>query len=175
MARSFYNLHLDDNETGAVAEAPDDIDFSFYFNLHLHKDLPWEFIIDEGVVEDYLANDVGFPMLSPKLKKIFESYKTVGQHWTKATVYDSRTKEYLNYSIISYREKADVINTEETTYQPPGLILVPVFSLKKIGDLQYFPQPDKYDFNLVISGDMRMAMVSSGITGVSFSKAHLSK
>jgi hypothetical protein len=133
------------------------------------------FSIENGIIEDYLANDIGWPLMSERMKIIFEQFNSQGVHWIKTNVYDLRSANYYNYYVLGFKEKLDVINVEESSYDDSGLILVPVFSLDKIKYLDFFPQPDKYDLNIVISARLKSKLHMEKITGIDFSSTLVSK
>jgi hypothetical protein len=158
MSKLFYNLHLLDNKDGAVATTSIEHEFTDYFTLYQITELNNCFSIENGIIEDYLANDIGWPLMSERMKIIFEQFNSQGVHWIKTNVYDLRSANYYNYYVLGFKEK-----------------LVPVFSLDKIKYLDFFPQPDKYDLNIVISARLKSKLHMEKITGIDFSSTLVSK
>jgi hypothetical protein len=175
MSKLYYNLHLLDNEEGAVATTTDDHEFEEYFELLKRSEFKSLFTVKEGLVEDYLANDLGWPLMSERMKDIFQKFTSVDVHWVKSKVYDKRIKRNHSYHIPVFKSKCDTVNVKESSFDSSGLILVPVFSLAKISKMDFFPQPDEYDFNLVVSQEVKLAMEQAKITGIDFSEAQLSE
>jgi len=171
--KKYYDLHMKDNETGSVAKAPEDCDFSDYFDIKKIRKIEEPFVVDEGTMEDFLANDVGWPLLSARMKYIFEEYSSRELSWVPLQVQDKRVAVDYQYFVLYFENKLDVLDTKETSYGVEGVIMIPVFSLKKVSELDFFPQPEEYDFNLVISENLKRSLEKAGISGIDFSEAYI--
>ncbi|MCC6584901.1 MAG: hypothetical protein IT271_14445 [Chitinophagales bacterium] len=172
MNKKYYNLHILDNDKGVVSEVQNNIEFDYYFSLDTAKDFGILFkITEKGIIEDYLANDLGWPLMSDSMMAIFKKYVSKDCNWIKSSVFDTFNKKEYEYNILYFNKKIDVLDNKKSVFHDNEILLESVFSLEKIDNLDYFPQADEYDFNIVISENLKNELKKNKITGVDFSIA----
>jgi hypothetical protein len=181
-------------EKTTIAETPEDYNsfaeekisgdkraISTFKNL---EEIPCIFKVDEGFLCDYLPNNMGYPLMSYKLKEVIDSNVVVKIHrWLRAKVKDTRVNKVLIYYMPLFENKVDSIDYERSKYfdEEKTDLVVPCFSLKKIIDLDFFPKhnelsdkeigektPYFVDRYLIVSKKLKNIITKSKLTGIRF-------
>jgi hypothetical protein len=170
----FYELSQDESN-GGVAFVPDEYLYEYYEGIKNIDTAPFTLNIEEGYFEDYLANNLGWPLMSLKLKKIFDKY-AIGApkfKWTKAKVLFSVNSELREYYYLISLDKPDVLDSQKTRFVDEDYIYG-VFAYEKIKDYTFFPHPSVSNNDLIVCGQIRDEMINAGITGAYLEKADIS-
>jgi hypothetical protein len=148
--------------------------------------IPCMFKIHKGVLCDYLPNVMDYPLVSPKFKEVIDVNINIKLHrWLEAEVSDTRTKEVFIYYMPLFENKVDTIDYERSKYfdEKKTDLVVPCFSLKKIGNLDFFPKhnelsdkeieektPYFVDNYLIVSKKLKSIINKNKLTGIRFEK-----
>ncbi len=170
----FFEMSYDDNSLGGIADAPDE----FYYNPELIiyelNFLPFSFELDNNIFEDYIMNNLSFPLMSSRLKQIFDKFKNTAPvfKWFNTKVQSKNKNHYFEYFLMAFATKPDVLDFDKTRFIDNDYIYG-FFSYKKIKSYSFFPQPRDLDGTLVVSEEIKNEIVKTNITGVSFTKADI--
>ena len=110
----YFEMVYDDEAPGSNADAPDE----FYYNNELNKlkTLPFSFILDNNIFEDYIMNNMCFPVMSSGLKLIFDKYTMAAPpfKWFSASIPSNYKKCVFKYFLMAFAGKPDVLDFAKT-------------------------------------------------------------
>jgi len=168
MCKNYYYFHWNREDDGGIAYSSDD-DVEFIEDLEGLTEVPFEFILRDGPFQDYLLNDLGWPILSQRFKKILEPFlSNEDVRWVTTIINDINRKQYTGYVLI-FNTKRDILDKEKTIFATKDVIVKAVLSMKKINDLDVLIVPDS-DFQIIVSEDVKSEIEQSKLTGIEFSK-----
>lgn len=169
MQKNFYYLMMTEDEAGAIALAPKEVDTTLWSEINKLKELPFNFVVVKGVMQDYLANNRGLLLFSEKLSRILAKFADQQVHWTSVNVmYESGGT--LNYNALSFLGDHDVLHNERTLYNKVnGKVIKGVISLDKVQGLDLFVLPSCHR-RFIVSEKVKQEIEQAGCTGVEFSK-----
>lgn len=170
----YFEMVYDDESLGGNADAPDEFYYNNEFNLYELKSVPFSFILDNNIFEDYIMNNLSFPLMSSRLKSIFDKFKKTAPpfKWLNVGIQSKNNKYTFEYFLMAFSEKPDVLDLAKTRMIENDYIYG-VFSYPKIKEYAFFPQPRDFDGTLVISEELKNEITKNHISGVSFLKADI--
>ena len=71
----YFEMVYDDGSPGGNADAPDEFYYNNELNLYKLKELPFSFTLNNNIFEDYIMNNLCFPLMSSRLTSLFDKYK----------------------------------------------------------------------------------------------------
>lgn len=121
------------------------------------------------VGEEWLA----WPLMSRRMMQIVCSMLTgkEGVSWIRANI--RSTDDCRDYYIPEFAKELDVLDETRTIYvDGSSSVVIPVFSLKKVADLHFFPIPGRLPITtgIVVSDRLRGAMIKENLSAVDFEK-----
>ena len=133
------------------------------------------FILRDGEYSDYLANDLGWPLCSRKLRDVLSgSASSVDSiQWLNAQVAHP-SGETREYHILHLPMRPDVLDGEKTIYAAKGFVVKPCLRPDAIGNHAVFSYPGT-TVHVIVAERVRDAIVSAGCTGIDFSLVSLSR
>ena len=178
MKYDFFNLFWEAGEEGAVAYSPKNHGIKFVDHLKGLEEVPFEFEVKEGELQDYLANDEAWPLMSEKVKEIIDANTLNKKHrWIRVKVKNHQINKTTIYFLPVFESKIDILSEKDTKYDDNNLVLVPCLSLKKVRKLSFFPKQDPdFDFierSLCLSKKIKEEIIKNKLTGITFSRANL--
>ena len=170
----YFEMVYDDEAPGGNADAPDEFYYNNELNLYKLKTLPFSFILDNNIFEDYIMNNMCSPLMSSRLKLIFDKYTKAAPpfKWFSASIQSNNKKCISKYFLMPLAGKPDVLDVAKTRMIYDDYIYG-FFSYSKIKDYAFFPQPQDFDGTLVIAEELRNEIIKNDITGISFRKADI--
>lgn len=170
----YFEMVYDDEAPGGNADAPDEFYYNNELNLYKLKTLPFSFILDNNIFEDYIMNNMCSPLMSSRLKLIFDKYTKAAPpfKWFSASIQSNNKKCISKYFLMAFAGKPDVLDVAKTRMIYDDYIYG-FFSYSKIKDYAFFPQPRDFDGTLVIAEELRNEIIKNDITGISFRKADI--
>lgn len=184
MKKYWYLQHNnDDNDDVAIALSPGNktlVDWAM--NIVSLGEIPFEFSVEPyKLLEDYLADDLGIPLMSERLMKIINKHLTgkEGLHWYKAFI--NYGDEKVIYYAPNFKDDLDVLNNETSIFnRMTGGLVKASFSIKKIYQLAFFPLPQldiklPFRLGLIVSDDIKKDIIKEKLTGIDFSKVSITQ
>ena len=112
----YFEMVYDDEAPGVNADAPDEFYYNNELNLYQLKTLPFSFILDNNIFEDYILYNMYFPLMSSGLKLIFYKYtKAVPPFkWFSASIQSNNKKCVFKYFLMAFAGKPDVLDFAKT-------------------------------------------------------------
>lgn len=182
MLKYWYLFNEDnDNNNVAIAQSPGDktlVDWTK--DIISLREIPFEFSVEpDKLLEDYLADDLGVPLMSERLMKIISKYLTgkEGLRWYNALVNYGDKK--IIYYVPSFKEDLDVLNHETSLFnKETGGLIKASFSFNKINQFAFFPLPQidiklPFRLGLIVSDDIKKDIIKGKLTGVNFSRVSI--
>lgn len=171
MTKKYYYLHFVEDEGSiavSLAEPPHEI-------VETKNGDVIKFSVDGEFVEDYLANDLGWPLMSLKMKSVIDKFCAPHENqlsWQPASVTTDRG-ETIRFYIPKFLGDIDVIDREKSKVIDGTLgemIIKACLSLDKVKKLDFFPLP-KSEIRLIVSDNLKKEIEKHQLSGVDFSKA----
>lgn len=173
MNKNYYYLHMVENNSGGIAYSPKNIDLIYVDDLNNLKQVPFIFSLKDGLLQDYLYNDLGWPIFSEKFKNLISPFLTnLNTQWITAKVKNEQEIEYTTY-ILKFNKKPDILDENKTIFGSNHSIVKSVLLRKKVKDLDVFLVPDS-DFQIIVSEDVKLKIEHNNLTGMEFSKVPIS-
>lgn len=182
MKKYWYLLNKDDdNEDVAIAKSPGNktlVDWTEDI-ISLDK-IPFEFSVNQNkTLEDYLADDLGIPLMSERLMQIINKHLTGKEplRWYEAFINCGNIK--IIYYVPAFEDDLDVLDNKMSVFnQKTGRIIKATFSIKKIDQLAFFPLPQldiklPFRLELIVSDDIKKDIIKEKLTGIGFFRASL--
>jgi len=170
----YFEMTYDDQSPGGNADAPDEFYYNTEINIYKLNSLPFSFLLDNNIFEDYIMNNLDFPLMSLRLKSVFDKYKSTAPSfkWLNAKVQSKNKKYFFEYFLMTFTTKPDVLDFEKTRFIDNDYIYG-FFSYEKIKNFSFFPHPRELATSLVVSEEIKNEIIKNNITGVSFRKAEI--
>jgi hypothetical protein len=171
MMKYFYLSGVDNSKFG-VAIAPKDIDL---FLLPAQGEVQgwkiFEMRHTTGLFVDYMANDLGLRLCSPKLRKIID--ETTGtsdiRQWLEVKIkYDDRM---ISYFILHFPDGFVKLNRKKTVYGPMETIIKAVFDGNEASLRTLFTYKGSSTQILAISEVLQKKIIDSECVGIEFEPA----
>lgn len=171
MSKKFFYIHFndeDEDEGGVAVASTDDIDDIEV--LATKPDGSVHFALKGANAQDYQANDLGWPLVSSRLRGHFEAARG-GQRprWHRVSVRTSN--DVSDYFVPRFVETVDVLDLDRSKFVrgPIGdLLSKACLAATKIEGLDFFPLPGSV-VRLVVSERLKQSIEKSAMTGVDFS------
>jgi hypothetical protein len=167
----FHYLHFADMPALALAQAQYDSDLAK--RLHTGgKVSEWEglgFVLDGGIVVDYLANTYAFRLCSQRLRDVIDSQRGDGDvlQWLPVVAIDRRGAE-LPYWVLHFPEVPDVINKAKSVFS--GSVMIKAcLDAEHVAGHRVFTL-SHYGVYLVVADQVKDAIRQAGCSGLEFSK-----
>lgn len=134
------------------------------------------FYDQEGKLEDYISNPLGWPIVSQRIVKIFDSLEIVNiQYFPANILHKTSNKEIHSYHIVNVLELISALDLEKSVYDSwddsrkrvRGL-REPVIQNNKIAPEIDIFRLTEYPFWLLISERLKQIFIKERITGVDF-------
>lgn len=173
-AQKFYQCEIDDFEE-KYGVSPYLVDEGETIS-NWPKEITFEFSSKKaGVQPDFLNNNLGWLIISPKVQEIFKSFNTANVDFMNVTVVDTFTKEvFTDYKVVVVKDFVDALNEELSDMTKLTLGAKSIISVKKyvlftepIGDKDWFKLPES-NFATFVSEKVVEAFKKASITGVTF-------
>jgi hypothetical protein len=167
----FYYLHFADKPGLALAEAKYDPDLAN--RLHAGgKVLEWEtlgFVLDSGIVADYLANTYAFRLCSQRLRDVIDSHRGDGDmvQWLPAVAVN-RVGAELPYWVLHFPEVPDVIHKTKSVFSGSVMVKACLDAAVVAGHRVF--TLSHYGVYLVVADQVKDAIRQAGFSGLEFSK-----
>ncbi len=136
--------------------------------------------LDNDILCDFPANNLGCPLMSSKMAEIIKQNLS-GQEqidWISAKIIVSGKE--VPFFIPRFNKELDVLDMEQTMFVPEtDMVIIPSFSYNKIKFLDLFPLPSKGDnlwmitTDIYISERVKVALEKEGVSGVTFDIVHV--
>jgi hypothetical protein len=157
-----------EEDDGGVAYSPKENSIVFLEDLKNVQKLPFIFTLKEGEFQDYLLNDLAWPIFSEKFKNILEHFLSNQDcQWINANIEDSKN-QYKAY-VLKLNNKLDVLDKNKTIFAADDFVVKAVLSKEKIKNLNVFLIPGS-DFRIVVSKKVKEEIEKNKLTGTYFSK-----
>lgn len=134
---------------------------------------PFYFYFDQergGKKRDWLINDVGWMLVSPRIKKSIEQFSQEGEQYFPVIIKEIHTGEEIkDYTVINITKVVDALDYEKTVFDKLGTVLKPVFQKTKLKGSNLFRVKDK-ESDIIISQTLKDALINSGVTGCTFTE-----
>lgn len=128
------------------------------------------FFLEDGEYSDYMANDRGLFLCSPKLMEIIESNKSLndGIQWMKIAVQKEGKEQrpYFAMFFLDYLDALDEENTKFTETKQGKIATYPILSKEKIGNHKIF-MFDK-SWREIFSENLKQTIELENCTGIVF-------
>ena len=179
MKYDFFRFFWKAGEEGAVAYLAEKTDINLVSELKDIDEFPFEFEVKEGELQDYLANNKAWKLMSKKLKEIIDANTPNKQHrWVRVKVKDYQINKTTIYFLPVFESKIDILDLKNTTFvEGTNSVINPCLSLKKVRKLSFFPKQDlDFDFispYLFMSKEIKEDIMKNKLTGITFSRANL--
>ena len=160
MKYKFFKLHFKDDD-GAVAKAADDFKFpTDYENLET-------FVFSfEKPPQDFLANDLGWPLLSERMKKIISEFSD--ETFLTWKVVEIKNNDLIyKYFLPIFKQELDVLDLEKSIVVR-DFVVKPHLSLKKVINLAVFKIP-KSEVGLIVNDVLLKELKLSKLSGLDYS------
>ena len=125
--------------------------------------------VDEGVPTDYLANNLGVRLCSPRLRAILDQAAGPADElqWLDARVIDEHGSR--PYHVLHFPTVPDVLDRERTIWVDDELVVMPVIASGKVADHRIFTIPGGGG-RIIVANDVRLAIRAARCTGITFSR-----
>lgn len=165
----FFEVYSKDDE-GGVAFAPTEFLYEYFEKIKDVDQLPFYLTIEEGAYQDYLSNDLGWPLMSLKLKTCIEKFaaKAPKHKWVKANVLLNDLS--VEYFYLVFLEKPNVLDRTKTKIVNDDY-MHGVFSYTKIEGYDFFSHESAFNNNIIISNRLKSEIEETNISGVCLEKA----
>ena len=134
----------------------------------------WEPIfykLKEGSYADYLADNIGARLCSPKLKDVIEKNLSGCDiiQWLKAYIVDTQNNQ-IEYSILHFPVNFSIINNKESV-MVGEVVVKPVLKLNAVRDHNILKEciPKIYGGRFFVSKHLMQNIIKEDITGIGFS------
>ena len=172
MNETYYYLHMQEDD-GGVAYSPKENNIVYLEDLKDTIELPFIFILKDGPFQDYLLNDLAWPIFSEKFKSLLDPFLPKEDiKWIGANIEDINKNKYRAY-VLKFNNMADILDTEKTIFAADYFVVKAVLSKEKIRNKDVLIIPGS-DFRIVISNTVKEAIEKNNLTGAYFSKVPLS-
>ncbi|MCX7747914.1 MAG: hypothetical protein N2645_13655 [Clostridia bacterium] len=144
--------------------------FTFYYRAQ-----------DGDIATDYLVNDLGWPVISPKFREILVQTNEVNNvQYLPIKIIEEKTKKELNgYSVINILDLIDAIDLNHSLYRTleakgRKVLIFTHYALdsKKLGGLHLVRLKDPI-FPTFISEALKNELLKSRLTGLDFSEVRV--
>ncbi|ARD24078.1 imm11 family protein [Shewanella japonica] len=156
---NFYYLLPPDDSVVATISDECDIDFIDELQTSANDIL---FNINSDANYDILANDLGWPLVSKRVKDVIDSVVTDKSHyiWHKVIVASpcSRNECYVPQFLKTH----DILDTSNSIFAEGGFVVKACIEPAKAYGIGIFPIPGS-DSRIIISHDVNHALRKSGI------------
>ncbi len=180
--KTYWYIHIKDDD-GSVAEAPGKktlVDWAE--DIIIQKKIPFEYLIssNEPQLQDYLADDLGIPLMSEKLKNIIDKHLTGKENlqWYDAIVNYKNKK--ITYYVPKFMNNLDVLNNEKSMFnRKTGSLIKANLLISKIENYSFFPLPElsdsiPFEHRLIVSDEIKKDVIKKKLAGIVFSKVLVS-
>ena len=169
MSMQYFYLHFNDEDTGGVAYASRS-DIDEVAQLEELTEGVIQFSLAEGMLQDYQANNLGWPLMSQSLRRLFDGVDG-GPNLSWHTVTVTSPNRTADYFVPMFSGAFDVLDFDRSKIVsgPIGdIVMKACLALEKVRELDFFPLPGS-DLRLVISDRIKLNIEAGKLTGIDFS------
>lgn len=129
---------------------------------------PLELDLEDQVSTDYLANDIGIRLCSPRLRAVLDSKRGAKDQlqWLAALVRDRQGAR--EYSILHFPDLPDVLDPQRTIKARGWFVVKPVIALNSTDGHTVFSFAGAKT-RVIVSDTVRRAIIEAECSGVDFS------
>lgn len=170
---SFFYVHFNEKDNGGLAFSIGVPDRAM-ISLKSIQCGELSFKLMNGEVQDYLANDLGLPLMSEKLKGLLNEFE-VNKNMIWKQVFVIVEGSRISYFMPCPSYSIDVIDTQKTIFIDGPLgkrILKAYLSREKIQSLNYFPISES-DITWIVSDRVRKKIRQMKVSGIDFTQAQV--
>ncbi len=176
MNKYFYLSWEEGDKTGIAYALTDGLGYELAAEVKNQNKLPFEFQLQEGEFQDYLANSLAWPMMSELLKNIIDENITenIEPSWIIAIV--NYNKDKTPYYIPYFKTNPDVLDNEKTIFAGDSDFVVKAhLSFNKVHNLSIFPLPDiPFTSRIIIAQELKEKIKEQKLTGMVFEEVPVS-
>ncbi|MEW6312983.1 MAG: DUF1629 domain-containing protein [Pseudomonadota bacterium] len=163
----FYYLHFREKDEGGVAYAPAHRPIDAIEQLDEKTDIPFIFYLQNGELQDYQANNLGWPLFSAKLKTSMEPLcDTKNVAWLEAIISDEAGKKH-SYFVPRFIKEFDVLDKQKSIFGANNFVVKAHLDKEKVMGLDFFPVPGSTT-RIIISDRIKKILVAGAFTGIDF-------
>lgn len=124
----------------------------------------------DGVPADYVSSNLSLRICSSRLRAIVDALKNESDEveWYPVYIKDEHGHRH-EYFVLYLPKIAEVVDPQKTTYSADGSPIRWCLSRGKVGERRVF-RLSKYGISLVVSEEMKQAIVAAGCTGMTFGR-----
>lgn len=157
----YYYLHFKDDD-GGIAKARLD------YNYPTQNEMINEYFFKVNKLpQDYLANDLGWPLMSEFMMLHINEFLIEGNVIWKKIIVEYKLKS-INYFIPVFKETMDILNLEKSIFSKGNFIVKCHLSLEKISTYDFFNVPNSH-LRLIVSLPVKLSLEKNMISGLDFS------
>lgn len=166
MSGTFFYLHHPEDEAAGIAQAPDGVEHSIIQEgkSAAPKWKPIKFTVKGAPLTDYLPNDLGLPMVSPKLRGVLEEHAGAD-----AIEFLPVTVSGQPYFIVNFPKRPDVLNAAKTV-ATGAVVIKAVIDGKKVANHHVFNFKGGGKVRVIVSDRVRNAIEAAKCTHIEFGK-----
>jgi hypothetical protein len=177
MVKFFQMTYVDDKKYKpfGVANIPSEID-PFLLpvsGISVDSWRPFDMSLKEGILADYLANDLGARLCSERMRDTIESCKLTADvlQWLNVQVVDDSGMP-ITYYILHFPKNFHVVSQEHSLFAG-DMVVKPVLEYSVSQHLSIFTLPNEGGITTFVSSSVKEAMESSELTGMDFEKVNV--
>ena len=179
---NYWYIHIKD-DNGAVAEAPGEKTLvDWVEEIRFLKKIPFEYVVNssEPILQDYLADDLGIPLMSYKLKSVIQQHLTGHEdlQWWEVNIHYQDSE--IMYYVPKFEHNLDVLNESKSLFNKSnGELIKANLCYSKAERYAFFPLPElsediPFEHRLVVSDKIKKDITRAKLTGIIFSKIPVS-
>lgn len=161
--RKYYYIHFKDEQTGIAYANPS----SEMEHLDHLAEIPFEFQLRGGPLRDYQPNNLGWPLMSPRLRVAIESSVRFSKIvWLRAKIRLRDNSEVI-YWVPRFTQKFDVLSPSRSVMAGGDFVVKAHLDKQKVKQIDFFPIPES-ESRLVIAEEIKRHIELQGLTGIDF-------
>lgn len=161
---SFYYVLPPDDSVLATISDKCDIDFVEELQEKTCKVL---FKLEKGALVDIVANDLGWPLYSKKVKDLIDSAIEDKSHYVWHKVSIATPQSVSDYYVPQFLEELDVLNVSNSIYAEGGFVVKACIEPTKAHNIGMFTVPGS-DSRIIISKDICCMLGDNGVDTAHF-------
>lgn len=182
----YYELYFDTKDESLIFCDEDDIGSMESYDIVQGKALEkWNeavtfYYSEQGRVSDYLNNVLDWPIVSSRIKAVFEKLQVQGGQWLPVKIKKKNSHEELNgYFVLNVCNFIDALDMEKSNYfkedpLPEELTVgYPVLQEEKLQGVDIF-RVKRCKYGIYISQRLKKALQKEKLTGMDFDEVEIS-
>jgi hypothetical protein len=172
----YFYVHFEEEDSLGIGYVKENVSFDLISNIDvIHNWKPINILLKNGKNADYLANDLGWRICSPKLRDILDGgqgRKDILQ-WLPVYVEDTEQQSEFEYFVLIFPNNDDVIDREKSILAGKDSVVQAVLDMNKTSGHSVFSLPGEVT-TLIVSKSVREAIENAHCTGIEFSTVRMS-